>query len=106
MLTNFFALDLLAKNDIDVTVIEGKKEIKVITGHTIFHGKKGDLLSLLPLKETAKNVVTKNLYYPLKQEDLLFGYSRGISNIFTAATAEVSLSEGSLLVIHEKVSKR
>lgn len=104
MLTNLFALDTLAKNNIDVTVIEGKKEIKVISGHTVLHGKKGDLLSLIPLRETAKKVTTKNLYYPLKNEDLLFGYSRGISNVFTTDTAEVSLSGGSLLVIHEKVS--
>ncbi|HSA83952.1 MAG TPA: thiamine diphosphokinase, partial [Patescibacteria group bacterium] len=104
MLTNFFALDLLAKNNVDVTVIEGNKEMKVITKHTIFHGKKGDLLSLIPLKSTAKKVVTKNLYYPLKNDDLLFGYSRGLSNVFTTNTAEVSLTDGSLLAIHEKAS--
>lgn len=103
MFTNFFALDILAKNNIDVTIVEGQKEIKVITKHTIFHGKKGDLLSLIPLKENAKKVVTKHLQYPLNHEDLLFGYSRGISNVFTANTAEVSLENGSLLVIHEKV---
>ncbi len=104
MLTNFFAIDILAKNNIDVTIIEGQKEIKVITKHTIFHGKKGDLLSLIPLKEDAKKVTTKNLHYPLHDEDLLFGYSRGISNVFTKDTAEISLTNGSLLVIHEKVS--
>lgn len=104
MLINIFALEVIAKENSKVTIIEGYKEIQVIKKHTIFHGKKGDLLSLIPLKGTAKKVITKNLYYPLKNEDLLFGYSRGISNIFTENTAEVSLTDGSLLVIHEKVS--
>ncbi len=102
MLTNIFALDYISNINADVTIIEGKQEIRTIHDRIKLYGKKGDLLSLIPLKGNAKKVTTLNLKYPLKNEDLLFGYSRGISNVFSKDTAEVSLQEGSLLVIHEK----
>ena len=102
MLTNILALEPLFNKGADATIIEGKKEIRVINSHIKLHGKKGDLLSLIPLKGTVKNVQTKNLYYSLNDEDLSFGYSRGISNVFTAKIAEVTIQEGTLLVIHEK----
>lgn len=102
MLTNIFALENLFKKGIDATIVEGNKEIRVIDKSITLHGKKGDLLSLIPLKNVIKKVKTTNLQYPLNHEDLLFGYSRGISNVFTKSTAEVSIESGTLLVIHEK----
>jgi thiamine pyrophosphokinase len=103
MLTNLFALDYLTELKADITIVEGDQEIRLVKKYIKLKGKKGDLLSLIPLKEDAKKVTTKNLQYPLKQEDLLFGYSRGISNVFTKSTAEISLTNGSLLVIHTRV---
>ncbi len=103
MITNILALDYLSNNHRDVTIIEGNQEIRMIRNTIKLEGKKGDLVSLIPLKGTAKKVTTRNLHFPLKDENLLFGYSRGISNVFTQNTAEISLQEGSLLVIHEKV---
>lgn len=105
MLTNIFALDYLSKIHADVTIIEGNQEIRVITDHIEIHGKEGDLISLLPLKGTVKKVTTKNLHYPLTEEDLLFGYSRGISNVMTKSTAEVTIERGTLLIIHKKASQ-
>ena len=102
MLTNIFALAYLFKNGIDTTIIEGNKEIRVTDKSLTLYGQEGDLLSLIPLKGTVKKVKTKNLQYPLHHEDLLFGYSRGISNVFTTSTAEVSIESGLLLVIHER----
>jgi thiamine pyrophosphokinase len=102
MLTNIFALAHLLKNNIDTTIIEGNKEIRVIDKSITLHGKAGDLLSLIPLNGNVKKVKTENLQYPLHHEDLLFGYSRGISNVFTKSHAEVSIESGLLLVIHEK----
>jgi thiamine pyrophosphokinase len=105
MLTNIFALEYLLKNNIEATIIEGLKEIRVIDKSITLHGKVGDLLSLVPLQKTVKKVKTENLQYPLHHEDLFFGYSRGISNVFTKSTAEVSIESGKLLVIHEKVEQ-
>lgn len=105
MMTNIFALEYLLKNGIDTTIIEGNKEIRVINKSITLHGKSGDLLSLIPLKGNVKKVKTENLQFTLNHEDLFFGYSRGISNVFTKSTAEVSIEDGSLLIIHERASQ-
>jgi thiamine pyrophosphokinase len=70
-----------------------------ITGHS------GDLLSLIPLTAEATGIRTTNLYYPLRGETLRFGKPRGVSNVFTAEHAEVSLESGLLLVIHTDVKE-
>jgi thiamine pyrophosphokinase len=68
-------------------------------------GQVGDLLSLLPLTGDATGVRTEGLYYPLRGETLHFGKPRGISNVFTQQTVEVSLQEGLLLLIHTQTEK-
>ncbi|HYK08073.1 MAG TPA: thiamine diphosphokinase, partial [Candidatus Eisenbacteria bacterium] len=66
-------------------------------------GKKGDLLSLIPLSPEVTGITTKNLYYPLRNETLYFGLPRGISNVFTEDSAEVSFAKGMLLFVHTHV---
>lgn len=66
----------------------------------IIQGTVGDTVSLLPLSETAVGVSTQNLRYPLRDEDLLRGPTRGVSNEMLGHTAQVSLREGLLLVVH------
>lgn len=102
LLTNIFALENLTVKGIQAICVEGKQELQVINRSLALLGKIGDLISLIPLKGDAKQVTTKGLKYPLRNEDLLFGYSRGISNVFTTKTVEISLQTGSLLVIHTK----
>ena len=72
-------------------------------GTTLIAGKKGDLLSLFPLAASATGVRTENLYYPLRDEALLFGKPRGISNVLLGAQATVTLNEGLLLLVHTAV---
>lgn len=62
-------------------------------------GKLGDTLSLLPLGGDATGVRTMNLAYPLKDERLIFGLARGVSNVFTADMATIDLEHGILLAI-------
>jgi thiamine pyrophosphokinase len=70
----------------------------------IIAGQVGDMLSLLPLTANATGVHTEGLHYPLRGETLRFGKPRGISNVFTQQTAEVSLQEGLLLLIHTQIN--
>ncbi|HSX40078.1 MAG TPA: hypothetical protein VLF68_00535, partial [Candidatus Saccharimonadales bacterium] len=67
------------------------------------NGKKGDLLSLIPLSGKATGMHTKNLYYPLKNETLYLGKSRGVSNVFTKSRVEVRIKSGLLLVVYTSV---
>ena len=63
-------------------------------------GQPGDTLSLIPLAGTAKGITTSNLAYPLQNEKLRAGFSRGLSNVLTDSTASIELQEGHLLAIH------
>ena len=62
-------------------------------------GRAGDLVSLLPVGGDAVGVSTTGLAYPLHDEPLLDGRTRGLSNRRTAAAATVTLRSGRLLVV-------
>jgi len=62
-------------------------------------GKKGDILSLIPISPEAIGVETEGLYYPLKGETLLMGPARGISNVFLGNVAKISIKQGLLLAV-------
>lgn len=63
-------------------------------------GKKGDLLSLIPLAEDVVGVTLSGLQYGLKNETLFFGRPRGVSNVFVLKKATMSFTKGTLLCIH------
>ena len=65
-------------------------------------GTPGDLLTLLPVHGPAIGVLTSGLRYPLVREELPVGTSRGVSNVFAATTATVSLKSGTLLAFHPR----
>ena len=67
-------------------------------------GRDGDIVSLLPVGETARGVTTTNLRYPLVGEDVQLGRTRGVSNVRTAPVARVHLESGRLLVIETPVT--
>jgi thiamine pyrophosphokinase len=62
-------------------------------------GREGDVVSLVPAGETADGVTTRGLRFPLVDEPLILGRTRGISNVRTAPVATVSLRSGRLLLI-------
>lgn len=66
------------------------------------HGQPGDTVSLIPLGGDAHGITTHGLEYPLQQETLYFGTTRGVSNALLSETAMVQLEQGMLLcvVIH------
>ncbi len=69
-------------------------------------GRIGDLVSLVPIGETAIGVTTRGLRYPLSGEPLLLGRTRGISNVKVDENAAVSLEFGRLLVIETPATFR
>jgi thiamine pyrophosphokinase len=56
-------------------------------------------LSLIPLTLEVTGITTRGLKYPLNNETLHAGEVRGVSNVFTAQTAEISIKSGFLLAI-------
>lgn len=85
-----------------IRIIDGRHEIMLLRAgkEMIFHGKKGDVFSLIPLGRDALGITTIGLEYPLKDDVLKFGSSRGISNLFIENSATVSLKQGLLLCVH------
>jgi thiamine pyrophosphokinase len=56
-------------------------------------------VTLLPLSTEVTGIKTHGLAYPLNGETLQMGTSRGVSNLFSASHAEISVQSGTLLVI-------
>lgn len=86
----------------EIRILEGDMEVRYIRKRGLIRGKKGDEVSLIPLTGQCKKIRTHNLCYPLKNETLLFGSTRGISNILEGPVASITLSSGILLVVHTR----
>ncbi len=71
----------------------------LIEGQRLIEGQPGMRISLIPLGGDAIGVSTQGLDYPLKDETLVFGATRGISNVMLGEQAYVSLRQGVLLCV-------
>jgi thiamine pyrophosphokinase len=71
----------------------------VVRDATVLRGAPGDLVSLVPLNGPALGVVTDGLVYPLHDEDLPVGSTRGVSNELAVPEASVRLRAGVLLAV-------
>ncbi len=102
----FGNLLLLAHPDLitPVTLICGNEEVHLLhPGESLtLQGKPGETVSLLPLHPDASVVTTQGMQYSLSQENLVFGYTRGISNCLIKPQATIHLDEGLLAVIHTR----
>ena len=72
----------------------------IIRGSRTLAGVPGDLLSLLPVHGAAEGITTEGLEYPLRGETLPPGPSRGVSNVFSASEARITVERGCLLAVH------
>lgn len=73
--------------------------IHIVHRSLALRGTPGEIVSLLPLHGSAEGVTTRGLVYPLSGETLTAGSSRGISNLFAAEAAAVSLERGAIAVV-------
>jgi thiamine pyrophosphokinase len=73
--------------------------VSVIRGSRTLAGTLGDLLTLLPVHGAAEGVTTEGLEFPLRAETLPPGTSRGVSNVFSASEARITVDRGCLLAV-------
>lgn len=64
-------------------------------------GREGTV-SVFCMGQDAHGVTLRGLYYPLENATLTAGFPLGVSNHFTGEPAEISVENGSLLVIWER----
>jgi thiamine pyrophosphokinase len=82
----------------------GPARVHVIRGERALSGRAGELLSLFALHGPAEGVRTEGLAYPLAGETLESDSSRGVSNVFVAETATVTVDRGVLLAVRPGVA--
>ena len=84
----------------------GDAQAHLIRDSRTLTGAPGDLLSLLPVHGAAEGVTTEGLEYPLRGETLPPGTSRGISNVFSASEARITVQRGCLFAVRPAPERR
>jgi len=103
--TNIFLIASNKFNDINTRFINPSENVYLINNEfdQIIEGKKGDLVSLLPISKEVKGITIKGFEYPLENESLILGTSRGISNVFVISKPSIFVKDGILLAIHTQI---
>jgi thiamine pyrophosphokinase len=103
-LASFALLERFAGTTRSMLLLDGPQEAFLIRAgeQRTLTGQPGDVVSLIPLRGDASGITTQNLAYPLNKGRLVFGSTRGVSNVLQSVSASVSLTEGVLVcvVIH------
>ena len=84
---------------LDITFIDGNQLICTIYDQRRIKGNPGDTVSLLPIGGDVTGVITMNLEYPLSDETLFFGTTRGMSNVLVENEASITIKSGVLLCV-------
>lgn len=71
-------------------------------GICIVRGRQGRVVSLLPLTPSVENVTLKGFEYSLSGATLVFGSTRGVSNVIKEERASIEHDEGTLLFIEKR----
>ena len=84
---------------VEVDAVLGDARAHVIRDERVLSGTEGELISLFAVNGPAMGIETEGLAYPLRGESLVPGSSRGVSNVFAAREARISLERGLLLAV-------
>ena len=106
-LANLWLLADPARRVRDLRVVRGRTVVRALHGgqRLSLLGDVGDLVSLLPIGGDADGVRTEGLQFPLGDERLQLGPSRGLSNVLVDQPASVSLERGTLLVVETSIKE-
>jgi thiamine pyrophosphokinase len=85
--------------NVELDAVFGRAAVHVVRSERCVAGRRGELISLLPLHGSAVGVETDGLLYELHGETLEFGSSRAISNVFAAERVRIALVSGVLLAV-------
>jgi thiamine pyrophosphokinase len=100
MIANTFLLIKPARRQIPARIAGTNFDAWIATQQATITGKIGEMVSLIPLTERVEGIVTRGLQYPLQNETLYLGSSRGVSNVLIAEHAEIVFDQGMVLVVH------
>jgi thiamine pyrophosphokinase len=111
-LAAIWLLALAAGEGVDLSIVDDRSTLWMLVGGSAagtparaqICGTPGDFVSLLPFGGDADGVATVGLRYPLHDEALRVGPSRGLSNELLVPAAMVSCRRGRLLIVHTRRS--
>lgn len=96
-------LELLCKYEsINAVMVDEHNEIRRLKKENVISGKKGDIVSVIPLGGDISDITTEGLEYPLDGETLFFGTGRGVSNVMTGEKCVVKVGSGRGLIIKSR----
>lgn len=108
-LANLTLLSLPELRNLDVRILTAGHRVRLLVAddpaptalasRLDLAGRVGDVVSLLPVGADVTGVSTEGLRYPLRDEPLRLGRTRGLSNVLVAPEAEVVIRTGRLLVV-------
>lgn len=98
-MANVFLLSKILHAGKSGCIFDGVSYIYIMDNHLELIGEPGDLFSAIPLTPWVRGITYIGLQYPLKNYDMEFGSSRGMSNVFCGKNVCVDISEGKLLII-------
>lgn len=99
-----FANMMLAAQDrfsgLSIRLVDRSQELNILKAREEIElrGKKGQMLSLIPIGGDVTGVTIRGLEYPLDDETLFLGSPRGVSNVINGDYARITVSSGILLV--------
>lgn len=101
-LANLLLLTRPALAGASVRIVTGRQEAFLVRDEELVEGRPGDTVSLIPIGGDARGVTAEGFRWPLANETLQFGSTRGVSNVLLGRRAHVYVREGFLLcvVIH------
>jgi thiamine pyrophosphokinase len=89
--------------DLAVSITDGRQTAYLVRDGIAIGGAAGDRVSLIPVGGDVHGVTTTGLAWKLAGETLYLGQARGVSNVMTGLQAQVQVTAGLLLCVHERM---
>lgn len=103
-LANIQSLAFALSHNIEAIMMDNEVSIRLLTNGSIELGAEcGTLLSVFAYSPTCLGVYESGVKYPLNDAKLTNSFPLGVSNEIIANSATVSVSNGTLLIIQQKV---
>ncbi|HDS05682.1 MAG TPA: thiamine diphosphokinase [Deltaproteobacteria bacterium] len=104
ILGNVFLLIKGKRANVNTYLIDEYAEAFLPKNKVIFSAAVSCTVSLLPLTEKVEGITLSGFAYPLNNETLRMGETRGLSNYIQKSTAKINFVSGELLVIRYWIS--
>lgn len=104
VLANIGLLGIGLEEHVDIRLLDRHNRIRMIAEPLVIKKEEqyGKYLSLLPFSQEVSHVTLRGVKYPLDDASLVPCCSLGVSNEIVADEAEISFSQGRLLVMETK----